>query len=72
MEFLAYLAKLRDKLGGLANGLICFCNFIHSNLKLGRNVRTAVFTEKAVLIGVILKVGIEFNVIVFHSNFLLK
>ena len=72
LEFLAYLAELRDKLGGFTDGLISLCDLIHRNLKLGRNVRTAVFTEKAVLIGVILKVGIEFNVIVFHSNFLLK
>ena len=72
LELAANLAKLTDKFTGFTDREICVCDLFHRILQIGRDIGTAVFAEKAVLIGVILKLGIEFNVIVFHSNFLLK
>ena len=59
LEFLANFAKLRNEFRGLTNRLIGGGNFLHRFKKLGLNVRSAVFTEKAVFVGIVSEISVE-------------
>ena len=70
LKFLAYTAKLVDKLSGLANGLICLTDLIHSDLQFRRDIRAAILSKVSVGVGIVLKIGIKINIVKFHCGFL--
>lgn len=59
-----------DKFAGLADGLVCLADLIHSDLQFGRDIGAAVLAEVAVCVGIVLKIGIEINIVKFHCGFL--
>jgi hypothetical protein len=70
LELATDAAQLAYKAGGLGDGKVSLGNLSHGLLKLGLDVAAAVLTKEAVIIGVLLEIGIEINIVVYHFNFL--
>ena len=66
LKLFADTAQLAYKLTGFADGIVSLRDFIHGGLQFLWDIGSAVFTEKAVRIGIIFEVGIKINMVKLH------
>ena len=63
-------AQFADKFAGFTDGEIGFGDLFHRLFEFFGDVHAAVFSEIAVFIRIIFKIGVKINAVINHSSFL--